>query len=112
MYKKWKKVSEKIYLTYFSSGGGGKAPSPPSPPAPGERGGVFSPSIMAKGASGGGSGLTEFVSIKTFGLLKIRLRRSNAYQLPIHSFTSNSKSFIYIYAKVTTSEYISCNEKG
>lgn len=46
--------------TYFSSGGGGRAPSgPPS----GERGGVFSFSIIASGASGGGSGLTEFVSI-------------------------------------------------
>lgn len=48
-------------LTYFSSGGGGRAPSGLCPE--GECGGVFSFSIIASGASGSGIGLTELVSI-------------------------------------------------
>lgn len=52
--KTQKKSSNK---TYFSSGGGGISL------ADGLPGGVFSTSIMASGASGGGNGLTEFVSI-------------------------------------------------
>ncbi|KAI9576010.1 hypothetical protein GQX74_000372 [Glossina fuscipes] len=43
--------------TYFSSGGGGISVTEGVP------GGVFSFSIMASGASSGGKGLTEFVSI-------------------------------------------------
>lgn len=50
------------YSTYFSSGGGGISC------VDGHRGGVFSLSIIASGASGSGIGLTEFVSI--FSLIR------------------------------------------
>lgn len=59
VYKLRNKCQEYKYsfITYFSTGGGGI--SIPD----GLLGGVFSFSIIANGASGGGKGLTVFVSI-------------------------------------------------
>lgn len=80
-------------ITYFSSGGGGRAPSgPPS----GERGGVFSVSIIANGASGGGSGLTEFVSID---FLK-NCRNFSNVDGGLQSWSKAFSEFIYEIVKV------------
>lgn len=63
--------------TYFSSGGGGIS-------CDGLLGGVFSFSIIASGASGGGNGLTVLVSIGNLILVDFNL---------IHGFTKIQRTF-------------------